>query len=135
MIMGIPLPCQHSTTLLEFPIKCNPRKRNDEENKKQKENKKKKNGTHHTTAQQSYISYHNNSTDHRKSPSLHKLAYSLHSRSQNRVDISNPRSFAFAEKLGRMKMGEAHSQRLFSSCGLDLRSGLEDLGVALALAG
>jgi hypothetical protein len=34
-----------------------------------------------------------------------------------------------------MKMGEAHSQRLFSSCGLDLRSGLEDLGVALALAG
>jgi hypothetical protein len=130
MIMGIPLPRQHSTTLLEFPIKRSPRRRNDEENQK-----KTPNGTHHTTAQQSYISYHNNSTDHRKSLSLHKLAYPLHSRYQNRVDISNPRSFASAEKLGRMKMGEAHSQRLFSSCGLDLRSGLEDLGVALALAG
>lgn len=32
-----------------------------------------------------------------------------------------------------MKMGEAHSQHLFSSCDLGLRSGLEDLGVALRL--
>ena len=100
-----------------------------------KNKKKKQNETHHTTAQQSYISYHNNSTDHRKSLFSHKLAYPLHSRFQNRAYISNPRSFASAEKLGRMKMGEAHSQRLFSSCGLDLRLGLGDLGVALALVG